>query len=664
MIEIVTLSGESFELLPETSITFKRKNPFFIEEAELVSMYSDQFSIPSTPHNDRLVNHFGNPSAYIREVKTIDVDVLVGGNLFMLAQLNIFKSPSDRYNVTLTRRYVDFESQLRLREIDFEPIAVSGGPEGQSDNFYKTFPEVPCVFPMFQNLRESGLSIDPQFQDEALSALRPINWNGGSTGMATAQDLSIPMFFLLWVIQKVVRKSGEVIATGDFFENQYLQDKLVFNTTLINTIGSSIDPPAVEVEQFAKLFMPTLPNPRRQEVSIYVAHKDYNPTDRSVASTERARKLDLRSKFWFSFEPGTVISFEMYELDATTNAILGIYSFSYTTTVFDITPSALLNNIGSNIAFTIPNASFIGGSLNNEDFFQYIRIGNTAGNIWNIIGTRRVEPDYVSTNACKVDFFLVYLYNEIKPQNHLPDLTVGEFLKNIGKFFNTAIYLDPKRPELRFVVKNNTLSGERLDVSRYRLRTEEKEYKPVFNMWLEFTPDNSDKQVEFLRKHANNYPEHVMNPRTDVVIPCSTFGPNQQVVNALVSFPIVTWAFASCPVTEMPLGVYSDIKPFALRLAKFEGVANDSNGNQYLKMTNFDLTPNEIYTYFFKNWYQVMKSANRFFWFDFDFPLEFLLNLDYTKTWQIDGNSYIWAEIETQISMRKIELTKTKLLKL
>jgi hypothetical protein len=230
--------------------------------------------------------------------------------------------------------------------------------------------------------------------------------------------------------------------------------------------------------------------------------------------------------------------------------------------------------------------------------------------------------------------------------------------------------LDDKREELQFVPKYKTLRDEGVDLSRYLIKNYDKEAKPVFNMFLKFKKDTADKNTEFQREHANNYPEHVIDPRTDVEASCSTLihGDFANRYLSLVISGVSPYFIINAPVTEMEIGDYEETKPFALRILKHEGWTDEfpslPTGNNYIRASNAECTPNEMFAIWHAETYQILRHPGRWFWFRFDVPMEFVLNMDFAKKWQILNNTYIWHTLKITLTMKGEEEMEAKCLKL
>jgi len=652
MIEIKTLDGESLDLFPSTKITFIRKNPFFLEEVVTISSRSQNFDIPVTPKNEKLLKRFNRLNSFIRSTDVLEVDVLVGGRLFLKAALNVFRSPADTFSVSLTRRYVRFRNDAQLRELDLGTIENGSEVEIRNFNFGKFWPEIPYCFPQWYNKQEGTIAIEPEQQNNEDSDLRPVNWNGGFNQTALDQDTAVPMFYLPWAVREIVKAAGTIHAKGKFLIDPIVQDKVIFNTTSTN-----------DRRTLSKLFVSLNSTPTEPGKNNIGAVRIQHIEDRSRSSSD---KSELKSIDWFEFSPGTQINFEIYEM-IPTGGVQNVYSVNYTTVLADVgDPTTLIGNITSHIAaMAVPNLVIDNRPQNNNsNATQLLRIWFSNGNNINLLGNEYSDWDYYGPNSAQIVFSDSFDYADILPQMHLPDITVGEFLNSIARFYNLSVFLEDNSDTLLFEWKNDTLSKEKIDVSQYMLADYEKEAKEKLNLWVDFVQDRDDKEAANLRLHANNYPEHTYTPQTKIQVNCATLGPNQSKLNAIERFPIVNAGYATMPVTEMQIGTYEDPASFSLRLLKVEGVQEDDKGNPYIACSNFDLTPNEIFGYHWAEWYQVMKHAGRYFWINFDFPLDFLLNFDKTKCWQILENGVVWEEMRVTIGMEKIEQTQVKLLKL
>lgn len=651
MIELRTLDGESLDLYPNTSITFVRKNPFFLEELVMISTQSLSFSLPRTENNDRKLQQFAEPSTYLRVARVLYVDVLLAGNLYMKAELNVFRSPMDSYSVSLTRRYVRFRTDMRIREMDIGEITAGSIAENRDDHFGKVAPEVDYVFPQFYNdTKESHAQWPWDFDDPEAQDKIPVNWNGGWLNNATDQEIVIPMFYLSWAVKKVVEMAGNVRARGRFFEEDLIKDKVIFNNTATNA----------DVK-LAKLYMPMYSSkaPPLNTVSctIFIAHKDDpNPTI--------SRHSNLKSIDWYEFVAGTKLEFVFYELTGV-NTVVNTYFITYTCSSADAAdPAVLISNLGNHIVASVPNTAIalLYGNVNTS--VQYVKISMTNGNRPYLVASAEYSPADPLFDTVRIRPADTYTQNDIRPEMHLPDTTVSEFLTNIAHYHNLAVYLDDRKDQLNFVPKKHTLGSDSIDMTPYLLKQYEYEFKEALNLRLEFAQDSSDEAVAHLRKHANNNPEHVIDPITTFEVKAATLAPNQDKANGVDNLGVVDYAIGSMPVTQIPIGSYDDPKAFSLRFLKILGDTLDDKGNHYMGCSNLDLTPNEVYTYWWKDWYQVVKHAGRFFWRNFDLPLEVFLNLDYSKRWQVLDNSYVWEEMRMTVNMKQIEKTEVKMLKL
>jgi hypothetical protein len=657
MIEIKTLSGESFDLYPDTSITFERINPFFLEEAILISARSYNFSLPLTPKNERLLRNFSNPNSYLRDKPVVDVDVFFVGNLFMLAQMNVYQSPDDSVSVVLTRRYSQFRTEKLLRELEFENFSsVPGDNESLGTYFGLAYPDVPFALPQWYNDDDNRPSIDP-IDNNSGSRLKPVNWRNGAQEQYTNKDLLSPMFFLEWVIKESVLQTGNLIATGSFFEMPWIKDKLIFNTTLTN-IG----------EEKNKLAIGLRHNYGPRGFSVFLMHiEDLNNT----AQNSRQRGAFANNLLdWYDFTEGTEIYLRIFEMDSSGTFQLNVTFLNYTTTLADtLSPETLANNLAAFISLTLANCVVFGPHFNDMKSISF-SVRPTGPNKFDAQGAVEFPAGSFLPNKARINFADFFLYSEIKPQNHLPNLTVGAFLNEIAKGCNLAIYLDDKGEKLRFEHKPEILKSESIDVTPYLIKNYDKEMKDEMNLYLSYKRDSSDviatetEQIE----EANNYLEHKKEPLTETTANFSTLVIREHANRRLAFFlsgqdPYVNVESA---FVRMKFGDYENPETFGFRLVKYVAPVLDQGltGHFVLPCSNEELTPNEMYDIFFKDWYQIVKYSSRWFWFRFAFPVNFFLQFDPAKTWYILNNKYVWHTFKTTLKMDGESETEVKCLKL
>lgn len=656
MIEIKTRSGESFDLYPETKITFERQNPFFLEEAVLISARSYSFNIPITPKNERLILNFSNPNSYLREKPVVDVDVFFVGNLFMLAQMNVYQSPDDSVNVVLTRRYSQFRADKLLRELDFSSISIPGDNESLGTYFGLSYPSVPFALPQWYCDGDNRPSIDP-IDNNTGSRLKPVNWRNGDMQQFTFRDLLSPMFYLEWVIKESVLQSGNLIATGSFFEMPWVKDKLIFNTTLTN-----ID------DDKNKLAIGLRHNYGPRGFSAFLMHiEDLNNTAQNARQRGRYANNLID---WYDFKEGTIIYFRIFEIDGLTNNQISVAFINYTTTLADtLSPDTLINNLAAFISLTLPNCVVFGPHWNDAKAVHF-SVRPTNSNKFDAQGSVEYPAGTFLPNNARITFEDFYFYNEIKPQYHLPNLTVGAFLNEIAKGCNLAIYLDDKGEELRFEHKSQILKNESIDVTPYLIKNYDKEMKEEMNLFLKYVRDSSDTipAETQQREHANSYPEHVKDPLTELNINFSTpvFKDHANRRLSIFLSGQDPYVYVNSAFARVALGTYDKLTDFGLRLVKYKAPELDLGlaGSFVMPCSNEELTPNEMFAIFFKDWYDVVKYSSRWFWFRFNFPVYFYMQFDPAKTWYILNNKYVWHTLKTTLKMDGESETEVKLLKL
>lgn len=653
MIEIKTLAGESFNLYPDTSITFERQNPFFFEDALLVSNRSFNFKIPRNPHNERLIKNFGNPNAFIDKDPGIDVDVLVAGNLYMKAQMNIYKSPADSYNVTLTRRYNAFRSDTNLRNIEFDDIHINGDNETLNTFYGATFPDIPFALPQWYNRMSHGIAISP-LEENTYIQKRPINWHGGGLNNYDNKTYLSPAFYLEYIIKESVRKCGDLVATGSFFEKPWIKDKAIFNTTLTNI-----------PEDEYRLCMVMHPHWYRGGFNVRLYHLD----EAFGYGYRNARTIEKPFTDWYNFRPGTTIEFTVHEMDRDFNILFGSTLVTYTTNAMDaLDPTVFMDNLALHISSFVPNCFTlpVGQYEDKVIGFNVIPIGSVGLHV--VGNTENAPGERTSHELAIIDFDYMYDYNEIEVNKHLPNITVGEMITAVTKGCNLSVFIDDTRELLRFENKADILTAKSIILDEYLLSEIDREYKEAFFLQIKFQSDSNDEFLEENEQQeiADNYPEMLKEPLTEVDVNFSTVLMRNHANHRFTMSPLagIPFSYANAPMCEMKLGHYGEVEEFQFRIIKILGVSSDTFGYNFWGSSNEDLTPNEMFDIHFRDWNHIVKKPSRWFWMRFNFPIDFVSQLNLARTWYIMNNKYIWHTIRETINMDGDIDTEAKLLRL
>ena len=120
------------------------------------------------------------------------------------------------------------------------------------------------------------------------------------------------------------------------------------------------------------------------------------------------------------------------------------------------------------------------------------------------------------------------------------------------------------------------------------------------------------------------------------------------------------------PIVAQKMGIYSDedLVNFSLRLLKWQGNSLDSFGGQLPLANDEGLTPNEMFTTWFKDWYRVTKLGRDYVNFRMTLSLQDLIHFDPSKKWRVMHNNYIWKKIEVPISINGIGVAEVQLMRI
>ena len=618
IINILLRNGRSILLDEEQQIEWVQENMLWVDDVDLRGKYSFPFSISRTGNSDVL--EFSDEMAVNNKVYSWPCTIKIGGNDFYKGQLNVLDWTDTEFNVAITRDTSSFDSSLYIDELDLPEYIGASEATARNADINKVFPEVDFVWPQIYNYNEDNIA------NFGLAGSYPgaliENYRNGDSETALGGEVIVPHFYLIQVLTKVLQAF-----------NLNLKSQLVTDPYFIRLLINNSTIPVANV-----------------------VHSCFLKSEK-VTWDIKKNSVFLQNPGTFSVPSGAVFSFDIYELDSV-GAVVNTFTFSLTTTAPDVaTYTDFMHFLRDGM---LANAT--GATLFTQDYTAvnpYYTLYFASGNEMDIRaeGTTRDQWNYFNGRDSKYltsDFGFSLTYSDVQMRYHLPHITVSTFLNSIKNFFNLSITLDERNSQVQIVKRNDIISNvNKPNYTNLLLEQNEGIAYKTPNYRINFNNDSDvDSDTKFLSDHANNYPEHVMVPLNQI--------DTEAGILLTATLKNSTTGDGEMPRRNQKLGFYGGKETFGLRFLYYHGNVADTN-SQYYAMANTDLlTPNEIYTTYYKKWYDLLRRISKAPTLYINFGLAEINDLP-LGPWQVQNSEYYWKRCTTIIhNTRGILVTKVE----
>lgn len=586
----ITVGAKDLDLSPNTSIEWVRVNPLFEDEVSLEADRSYNFQIPKTP---------GNVLQLENVKKVTGVKLYVEGRLFMNCTLHVLGDDTDYYDVSLVSDIFEVNGERLITEV-VEDEEITGNMITLKDDAHTDpFTTYPFVFPIIENVHESVFQLKAQ-QDVFNNGFHHIN-SELLQYSNNRSDILSPQFRFQDITRQICDLGLGLNWSGSFLRLE--NDALIYNPVILNDT----------IFDF-KFEWESLPTgtvrgkiPSRDEFEIVPGDNiqiNLVSFRNNSAAQQQIRQID------YTVSPNDIAS------DGKVDVLQFFTNFiAYINANFPPLPNLILNT-SADIPYMefSPGLAYPNIYLGFDVYYAGIKKGVLGG------------------------------YNGVSAKNHLPAMTILEYLQSLKDFF--CLSLTPKYDSQELVAINR---GKLLQTNKYIDVTDKLLYgqKTILrdekNLRFVFLDDDSDELDgdPFFRTHANNHPEHVADGWEEYSINAGTT--NKRTLNIPIGNISLTSPYVKQEISE----VEEEAVDFGLKFIRWSGIQNNSG-----TASNSGLTPNEVYNTYWKEWYDFIKDGVVLHKYPMLLSADDVLNFDPEKKWKIMHHMYLWKEIRTSITMR------------
>lgn len=608
VIDIVLNNGKHLALPADLNIEWVQENMFFEDDVKLRSKYSYPFSIDRTANSDAL--DWADVLQSRGKIARRSCIIYVSGVQFYKGQINILDWSDELVNIAISRNTDEVDTSQYIDEMNLGSLSIADYTNRNATRA-KYYPEIGYSFPQFYQYNVKALS--KYGASKTNEDYNIINWQNGNSENADGTELVVPMFYLLYILDNIFSKVNLTLKTP-LYSDSWFNKLLIFNPVTPNDT-----------------------NPNCLELGAYALNGGY-------AVINMMNKLTCFSVPVGTQIPIKVIEYNQYSITNTT-------SFYHTVISADLASiSAFMTAIRTTFLANVTNATLIAEdyTIDVPAFTVQLTTGDeilvkepaSSLNELNPV----LNPGLRYSNYNFYPFFnTVLAYNAVNPSKHLPHITLSEFLNSVKTQFNLAIIIDEVNEVIRIQKRSDFLNKTiKVDYSEYLLNILEGAPNEIINYKLIFDNDiDNDVLANNLPSTADNYAEAAKKPFTELVTNAGTL--------AIENLRNSNTGFRDMPKVDMPMGDYNETVDFKLRFLYLNGYVADSNGKMHVNADNNGLTPNEIYTDCYEEWYTAIKKMEKAPTMYFSFGLDKLKSIS-NGIWKVEHNDFMWKRITTTIN--------------
>ncbi len=619
VIDIKLENGNKLILERNTQIEWVRENMFFEKDVELRGKYSYPFSI-NRMANSGVLNFPDLVEAQSDLIK-IGCTIYLYGNEFYKGQLNVLDWDNSVINIAISRDTSAFNTDLFIDELDLGVYIDIADFGSRNTDREKVYPEVDYAFPQHYNYNKENLKSYGSQASESNYIL--VNWQNGNVEDALGEEVAIPMFFVLSVLDKIFSYYGLSFITNLKSEADF-KKKLIFNTTV----------PRADI----------------QWVGFIHSQPDWNYTEYAIVFATEDLNIPV----------GTIYSFKVVEWNF--GAIVNQFDVVYTVTSMDVSGGtiAIVQSIRDEILAVATNTAVIGeyytGLISRDNPFGFnlqFTTGNRIAIVFredNIVSVNQLTAgtnpgesnELFSRNYLPYKVGNIVFETDIEMKKHLPHITVSELLNSLKNTFNLHIELDEQNDRVVINFRKTLMNElEKKDFTYALLEVIEGLIEIPENISIVMNNDgDNDALAEDLQITANNYLEASKSPLK--VMETNSGTPAVEYLRNSNS------GFRNQPKVDMLLGDYVTKAEFGLRFLHCYGYVADSNGRKSVFADNTGLTPNDVYTQYYKDWYELMLTLKKAPTYYFAFGMNEIKG-ELPAIWKVKYTDFVWKRMTTII---------------
>lgn len=626
MIRIRTASNQYFDIYPGTTIQIVRENPFFSLEFNFSSAYTMPFNLPKTKKNVQLIGDLDNTQ--VSDIlKIVPARLSIDGDDEIVGQINVLDIDKDNFSVSITKDSVKFNLDKKLNEYAFFDDGAAQTATQRNATLPISYPDIAYKFLQTANF---GDNYSTGFAPNNFDIKSLTNYTHGAFyGVFDDTETIVPYFYVLYVLEQLAAKNDYKL-TGSFRLDQEIKRVLIFNRNTLN-------------------YNPNL-NLYGAKGALNRTHFILTPSGTIVNSGSRLAPNNLTVNSHFKINVGALIEFYVNIVE-TNGTISSSYLISHTFTAPELAdgPKGVIDALVTDIIAADPAIQQVGTY---DDPYLLKRELEYSGTDKQIIISRSATENsfgtYYATRGIWNQFHQIPLapisgtmsYNSIKSDMHLPAIAANDYLASIHLNFCTIIEIDTTKGTMDIAFKKDALTGYVLDITPYLAQDRKQKFTEELNLRLTWQADDEDTKMDYELKHANNYPEHIAEPLTEISIIGGTLRKDAFDSN----FPIAT---QMC-IYDMVYGDYENPKDCKLRYIREEYLDPSAT---YLgrNASNTNLYPTDIYNLYWKDYYHFIKSGLRIWTVTANLPLPVLQKIKATTRLREKNQNYIWKTITTNV---------------
>ena len=622
VIDIILDNGKKLLLDAETQIEWVRENMFFEKDVQLRGKYSYPFTINREANSEPL-NFPDIIEAAVSDIK-LGCRVLIYGTEFYKGQINVLDWDDGIINISITRDTTAFDTDQYIDELDLGEYADGGDLVNINANAAKVYPEVDFVFPQFYN--NNGDNIEKVGSQNLGADYIIVNWRNGNTEEMLANDIPVPMFYLLGVLEKTLNNFGIALKSSLRNDANFIK-KIIFNNCVLDTTPIDINSNIICGQSLDSPF-----------VSIY-CYENLN------------------------MGPGVVYSLKVVEWN--NSAIVNQFNVTYTVSPTDIAGGttailqALRDEILASATNTVVTYEDYGGTISTANPFGFniefntgnkISFTTQSNNITKV--TQLTSVNYRTLLPLLKNGVNLLPYNKgvfdelVIAKKHVPHITVSEFLNSLKNMFNLSIELDEAKDIFYIEFRKSLINTMNIkDFTGQLIEGNEGVLETPENIVIELNNDSSnDETAKWESITANNYPQAALEPSVKIQTNCGA--PKVELLRNSNS------GFRNQAIVGNLFGSYLEPEDFGLRFLHCHGYVADSNGFKSVFADRTGLTPNEVYTEYYKDWYEFVYSLVKAPTYYFDFGM-IELKQQLPTIWRVKYTEFVWKRMTTIIHNTK-----------
>ena len=472
MLSIIASGDISLDLPKDAVMEFNLENPAFSDDF-LSGSYSQTITLPFTKTNDR----FFNNARFIevkRRTKTYDNVLVKYKNMLLYSgKLNLMRITDNGYEVSYSiNGFILDVFGKKLKEVNYGSDYFLGNYQQEVLSAVKSialqnYPAVNCNFPSVENYRfyqSDGLDLTTGSNDNYLGKInRYAVWASGFSPNYTSgailynANTLVPFLYIHFIIEKIFEDLGYTIQ-GEFLTDVDMQKLLLYNG---NSLDRSELKPCAKIGQAAGIvrFDATIP------------HTYIQFTDETSPGYSDPNNMWNATFYWSM--PALVDADVTFIVKITYDA----HAYGGTGGVQETEiQMQKYDSIGGVILYHHDISSWV-ATASPGDVYEYVfqvqcNIGDYVDASLLIHSDFATTNDWIDISAATIE--IADSYNNAGVNNyksaihyadHVPDMTITEFLKELCKIPGIYLTFDPIRKTVNFNFRKDIFSAKIIDLS-------------------------------------------------------------------------------------------------------------------------------------------------------------------------------------------------------